>query len=168
MPDHPGDVPGGSVTGRSDAPGSVADIQASALGYLARREHSRLELQRKLADKGFDGSLVGTVIDELAARNLQSDRRYAEQYVRLRAEKGYGVLRIRAELGERGIGAADIRFGFDENNIDWFENACRARLKKFGPTAPADIRERARQERYLQYRGFSWEETREAIAADAT
>lgn len=124
------------------------------MGLLARREHSRAELQRKLAERGFAAEDIEPLLDRLAAQRLQSDARFTESYVRMRRGRGYGPQRIRAELRERGIGAdligqaLDAQAGADTPRIDdiW--------RRKFAGCLPQDYRERARQMRFLQQRGF--------------
>lgn len=133
------------------------------MALLARREHSRLELERKLRQRGMDSADLVPVLDELAAAGLQSDARFAEHYARSRAERGYGPLRIRAELQERGIGSAGIAAALATLEGDWTGQARLAREKRFGPNRPADLKERARQTRFLLQRGFSQEQIRQAL-----
>jgi regulatory protein len=133
------------------------------VALLARREHSRLELERKLRQRGMDGADLAPVLDELAAANLQSDARFAEHYARGRAERGYGPLRIRAELQARGIGSAGVATALASLEADWAGQACLAREKRFGPDRPADLKERARQTRFLLQRGYSQEQIRRAL-----
>lgn len=125
------------------------------MGLLARREHSRAELARKLTERDFAADDIEPLLDRLAAQRLQSDVRFTESYVRMRRGRGYGPQRIRAELRERGIGADLIeqalgsQTGADAPRIDdiW--------RRKFAGHLPQDYRERARQMRFLQQRGFS-------------
>ncbi len=141
------------------------EVRARAVSFLARREHSRQELAHKLTTRGAPASLVEEVIDELAGENLQSDRRFAEQYARSRAQRGHGPLKIRAELRERGIDdhlVADA-FAEAESLTDWFELATEARWKRFGQHPPETAAERAKQTRFLQQRGFSHEQIRAAL-----
>jgi regulatory protein len=133
------------------------------VALLARREHSRLELERKLRQRGMDGADLAPVLDELAAANLQSDARFAEHYARGRAERGYGPLRICAELQARGIGSAGVATALAILEADWAGQACLAREKRFGPDRPADLKERARQTRFLLQRGYSQEQIRRAL-----
>ena len=142
---------------------SPADIRARALNLLARREHSRLELARKLRQRGMAGADLEQVLDELAAARLLSDTRFAEEYVRSRAGRGYGPVRIRAELRERGIDDAGIQAALAELGEDWCQQARAARQRRFGAEPPADLKERARQSRVLQQRGFSPEQIRQAL-----
>jgi regulatory protein len=139
-----------------------AEVYAKAVELLARREHSAQELARKLRTRGCDQAVVETVLARLAAERLQSDARYAEVYLRQRSEKGYGPQRIRAELQERGvderlIGEA-MRRAVDEGEVDWFERAATAYVRKFGGRPVEDLKDRAKRQRFLQYRGFSHEQ----------
>ncbi len=130
------------------------------MDLLARREHSRAELHRKLTVKGFDAELAEQVVSKLQADNLQSDERFTQQYVRYRAEKGYGPLRIRQELKERGIHSSLIEEHVICDDPAWSERLTQVKNRRFGAGYPADIRERARQQRFLNYRGFSPEQIR--------
>jgi regulatory protein len=92
-----------------------------------------------------------------------SDRRFADTYVQARFDRGYGPLRIEAELRERGIGsllAEEAMAGFAAL---WAPSAGRQRRKRFGSATPAGFGERARQMRFLQQRGFTGEEVRAAM-----
>ncbi len=147
----------------ADVEYSPADIRARALNLLARREHSRLELARKLRQRGMAGADLEQVLNELAAARLLSDTRFAEEYARSRAGRGYGPVRIRAELRERGIDDAGIQAALAELGEDWCRQAREARQRRFGAEPPADLKERARQSRFLQQRGFSPEQIRQAL-----
>lgn len=121
---------------------------------LGAREHTRVELTRKLADRGHDSSLVRQVLDDLAQRGLQSDERYTEQYLAMRTRKGYGPLRIRAELAEKGISETMIQDWLDPRDPAWRESMHEVARAKFGPQPPEDRKEMARRARFLEYRGF--------------
>ena len=105
------------------------------------------------------------MLDRLAACGLQSDARYAEQYVAMRAARGYGPVRIRAELRERGVDAAVIDDWLDERDASWRERLRVVARKRFGAAAPADFRERARRARFLEQRGFGAELIRRELFA---
>jgi len=136
---------------------SAADVRLAAMDLLARREHSRDELRRKLLCRFSDSDLVGREIDRLAAENLQSDDRFAGSYLRQRVGRGYGPLRIRGEMRQRGIGDEGIAQAFAAAGCDWNALAARALERKFGTRPCADLREKARRSRFLQYRGFAFE-----------
>jgi len=133
------------------------------MDLLARREHSRRELQGKLLQRGFEPGLIEQVIAELAAEGLQSDLRFAEAYLQQRYERGYGPLRIRQELQQRGITEDLLEDGLQAYAEAWSARAWQVRCKRFGDELPGDLRERARQSRFLQYRGFSGAQIRRAL-----
>jgi len=125
---------------------------------LAAREHTRAELRRKLGGRReATPEAVEAVLDALAARGLQSDARYAEQYLAMRVARGYGPVRIRAELRERGVESALIDDWLDERDPAWRERLRAVACKRFGAAAPADYKERARRARFLEQRGFGTE-----------
>jgi len=142
------------------------DPYPRAMALLAQREHSARELERKLCDKGFSPALVAECIARLQQERLQSDVRYAESYVHMRTGKGYGPLRIRAELAERGVADEFIAPPLEEMTGQWAELAEQARRKRFGNRLPKDFQERARQARFLQYRGFATEHFRNVFSGD--
>lgn len=129
-------------------------LRGRALALLTRREHSRVELERKLGGLGADSGLVADVLDELAERRLQSDERFAEVFVRSRAEKGHGPRSIAADLRARGLDAAAVAAALDASGYDWAQRAAEVRQARFGRLLPREPREKARQLRFLQYRGF--------------
>jgi regulatory protein len=131
-----------------------AACKRAALDLLARREHSRRELERKLAARGFGHDLVAPALDELESSGALAERRFTEVFIRSRADKGRGPVRIRAELAERGIAAADSADLLRSADVDWAAEARAVRVKRFGAGLPRGFAERARQARFLEYRGF--------------
>ncbi|RFF32886.1 regulatory protein RecX [Wenzhouxiangella sediminis] len=138
-----------------------AEIREAALRLLARREHSRLELSRKLKQRGWADCDVEVVIDELADENLQSEARFAESFVRQRVARAYGPMRIRAELSERGLDRAEITRALETESPDWFAIAADWYEKRYGPEPPADLKEKSRRQQALARRGFAHEHIRE-------
>jgi len=127
----------------------------AAVHLLSMREHSRLELERKLLHR-FDMAVVQQVLQDLEQQGLQSDARFAEQYVHSRRNKGYGPLRIRLELVERGIADELISTWLDAD-LDWRRVMLEVAERKFGVSPPADRKELAKRGRFLSCRGFpSW------------
>lgn len=127
------------------------------MDLLARREHSREELRRKLVRRDYDAALVDSVIEELAAENLQSDDRYTEAYVSERAGKGYGPLYITQGLRSRGIDDHLIDQYLDPNDPEWIRRAAEVQTRRFGVIESGDQRTYAKAVRFLQQRGFSGE-----------
>lgn len=128
-------------------------IRKVAMDILAMREHGRIELKRKLLRKGALPELVDAVLDQLTSDKLLSEQRYLESYIRSRVNAGYGPLRIQQELMERGISKADIKQALQEAPYDWQEKLEEAWQRKFN-TFPQDAKEKAKQGRFLLYRGF--------------
>lgn len=137
-----------------------SDIRRAAMDLLARREHSYRELQRKLVARFADAQLVRVELEKLRDERLQSDERFAESYLHSRAQRLYGPLRIRLELRERGIDESLIAAVMAQSGIDWQANLQALVRSKFGHAAPSDIKEKAKRQRFLQYRGFVGDGTR--------
>ena len=124
-----------------------------AIRLLARREHSRLEVRRKLARRGHVAQAVEDALAALAEQGLQSDARFAASYVRTALARGQGPAKIRADLRMRGIDTAGADQALDVD-ADWLQLAGDVRRKRFGEQAPESRREAARQARFLVGRGF--------------
>lgn len=130
---------------------------------LTRREHSRKELQAKLLTRGYNCAAVMSVLDELEAGDWLSDERFAAAYAQSRVRRGFGPVRIREELRQRGVEAEQIRQACDSVETDWNRLAGQARRKRFGAQVPQELPERARQQRYLSARGFDHDHCRSAL-----
>ena len=128
--------------------------RGQALDLLARREHSRLELERKLLARSYSDDLVMVTLDGLERTGALAVGRFVESFVRSRTARGQGPVRIRAELAKRGVDVPEAAALLGAESIDWFEAARSAWAKRFGASPPADFKERARQARFLAYRGF--------------
>ena len=138
-----------------------ADCRRQALNLLARREHSRVELERKLKVRSHKDDLIKDVLDELIDEGLLASDRFTEIFVRTRAAKGQGPVRIRMELAKRGIPKCDTWLDADE--YDWNALAAETRIKRFGTKLPGGFKDRARQVRFLEYRGFSHDQIANAL-----
>lgn len=156
----------------STSPASAGDsteffqaLFTSALDLLSRREHSCQELRQKLRLKYPDGDfdrIFDRVLLRLQALNYQSDKRFAEVFCRSRVLRGQGPLRIRQELQLRGVASALVQGAMDriQDEVDWYQLALDQLQRKFRrPVDPAaarqeQMKERARRQRYLAYRGF--------------
>lgn len=143
-----------------------ADVRLAAMNLLARREHSRLELVRKLRPRVEDDELLVAVLDKLTEDRLLDDERFCEAFVRMRANGGYGPVRVRAELKEKGVADQLISTYMAEHEADWFEQAKQVFEKKFGLAPDTDAKSRAKQQRFLAQRGFSFEQIKSALAGN--
>ncbi len=139
------------------------EIRKKAMDFLARREYGQAELIRKLADKGYRRNIVETVVCQLSHEGLQDDDRFAEAFVQSRINQGKGPVRIRLDLGSRGIADAVIELAIEESRADWRGLAEAVRRRKFGASLPKDFKEKARQMRFLQYRGFEQDHVQAAF-----
>jgi regulatory protein len=121
---------------------------------LSRREHSTRQVASGLRERGFAEALVEALLEELQSERLLDDERYAVQFVRARATRGQGPRRIRMELKEAGVDDSLVTRAL-ETAPDFHAVARALRRRRFGDALPEDHTERARQSRFLQYRGFS-------------
>ncbi len=137
-----------------------------AMNLLARRDHSRQELTEKLGRRNIEPLTLESVIDRLTEEGLQSDGRFAESYSHSRMQRGRGPVRIRMELEQRGVSEAPIETAIAALDVDWRNLARDVRHRKFGGGAPGSYKERARQARFLQHRGFSHDQIRAAMATE--
>ena len=138
-------------------------VRTAALALLTGRDFARQELARRLARRGYPEALIESVIAGLVAERLLSESRFTEQFVGQQARRGHGPVRIRMELRERGVADEEIDSALAAAEEDWVAHAREARRRRFGPAGPADFRERARQGKFLQYRGFTSEQIRAAL-----
>jgi len=129
-------------------------INEVAIGLLSRREHSVLELKRKLTQKSFTEAEIEQSIQRLLDNNLLSEERFTESYINMRRRKGYGPVRIAQELRQRGIDGDFFEDYLDRNNTEWRVVMKRQYEKKYGDELAEDYAEKAKRAKYLQSRGF--------------
>ena len=145
-----------------------AEAYNRTLGLLSRREHSVVELRRKLAVRGYDGEIQQQVIEKLQSRGLQDDSEFARSFVDSRRGRGFGPIKISAELQQRGIDRETSRELLN-GDAQWLASCQQVAERKFGlarlgvdelddpddDVQPLDQRERLRRSRFLQQRGFA-------------
>lgn len=139
--------------------------QQRALGLLVRREHSRKELTRKLAARGVAGDEAQAAVARMTEAGWQSDKRFAEQLVRSRANAGQGPIRIRAELAMHGLGRDAVAAAMDGYDGDWAENA-RDLVRRRFPGGAEDLAVRRKAADFLVRRGFDGDQIRAAVRFD--
>jgi regulatory protein len=135
-------------------------LKARAVDLLSRREYSRRELQQKLAPHAESAEELQALLDELGQRGWQSDERFAEQFTQIKGRK-YGSRRLAAEMREKGIAPDAIQSAL--SGQDDVELARQLWQKKFG-RAPQSAEERAKQMRFLAYRGVSMDAIRKVLS----
>ena len=132
---------------------SEPSLKSRAMRFLARREHTRVELKRKLVPRAQEGEDVDGLLDELTQTGWLSDARFAEQAARAKARR-FGPIKLAHYLKSRGVGeeaiAAGIR-GAGADGVASLEAVWRTRFRAL----PTDEREKLRQVRFLQGRGFA-------------
>lgn len=135
-----------------------SECYAAAMRMLVRREYSQLELRQKLQLKDFDSALIDSAINLLIEQNYQSDERFAEDFIIMRFNQGKGPIKISGELKQRGIEY------FDLSVFDWFALAQKIRMTKYGEDLPSAYKEIAKQKRFLQSRGFGFDQINQAFS----
>jgi len=138
----------------------MASLRVRALQLLTRRDHSRAELRAKLAAEAESAEELDAVLDTLQEQRLLSDNRYASQRVVARAGR-YGNARLKQELRQTGISDEDIAAALPEAG-DETRRCQSVWARKFGEL-PKSAAERAKQMRFLQYRGFSGDAIRRVM-----
>jgi regulatory protein len=140
-------------------------VRASAIALLARRDFATGELRSKLTQRGYAEEIVTGTLEELVAEGVLNDARYVEHYVSYHAARGEGPLRMEAELKEFGLASELIQAALD-GGPDWKARARDVRTRRFGDDLPESWPEKAKQGRFLQYRGFSSDQIRAALGPD--
>ena len=136
-------------------------LRERALRLLARREHSRAELGRKLAAHAGPDDDLETLLEDLQRRKLLSDERYAESRAHALSRK-FGAARIAHELRAKGLDKELAGRAAETARATEIERARRVWLRKFR-NPPESREERARQTRFLQSRGFSFDAIRAVV-----
>lgn len=131
------------------------DAYKAGLRCLVRREHSTVELARKLRAKAFSPEQISQALQELIAQGYLSDARFIENYTRYRLNSGWGPVMIEQELLEKGVSPGLISQQIALLDEDWITLARQVRQKKFGAAMPQTLTDILKQKRFLQYRGFT-------------
>ena len=142
------------------------EVRKKAMDFLARREYGRTELIKKLTDKGYRCEVAKDAIRTLTAEGLQSDQRFAETFVQSRINQGKGPVRIRLDLGQRGVSDTLIEQALEASGANWNALAIDASAKKFGDGQAVDFNEKAKRMRFLQYCGFEPDQIQSAVGSD--
>ena len=132
-----------------------AEIYNKALDLLSRREHSRKELFLKLINRFESQEEINLTLDKLEGKKLLSDSRFAEEYVQARRKKGFGPIKISAELEKRGVYETLISKEIDKFD-DWEKIAELSFKKKFPDGVSKDFRKLQKQKNFLSNKGFTF------------
>lgn len=138
-------------------------VRTRAITYLSRREYSRVELRKKIlfsmrqfeCEHDLGASITDEVLDDLAQHNWQSDARVAASVAKVKGER-YGNARVKHELNQQGLDSETIAATLEQLASTELKRAHDVWLKKFGQT-PADLKEKAKQVRFMASRGFGFD-----------
>lgn len=139
-----------------------------AVQLLAQRNHSSIELKQKLRQfyikkqaneqMVIDNNFIDEQLDKVVQYSIEhhwiDDIGYIEQYVRMRARKGYGLIRIVGELKQRGLNVASVNNIIKKENIDWSELGLKQVQKKFHHLDKRDLQQKVKVFQFLAYKGF--------------
>lgn len=137
-------------------------LRSYAFAVLTRKEYSKADLIEKLMTWAQNREEVLILVDELAAKDYQSDQRVAEMTVRSQVRKGKGPNRIKLALRTKQLDKDLVQEDLAE--IDWYTQAYELKLKKYGTDVAKDPKIKAKQIRFLQYRGFEMDAIMKAIS----
>ncbi|WP_420791174.1 regulatory protein RecX [Enterovibrio gelatinilyticus] len=142
-----------------------------AVGLLARRDHSELELRQKLAQKQYPPEEIDTAIEHCYYHGWLDDKRFAEAMLRLGVSKGHGWQRICFDAKRKGITSAMLETAQENQQHDWYELAKELATRRFadldGVLPEVDFKQRAKWTRYLQSRGFSFDQINYALSKES-
>lgn len=138
----------------------------AAIQLLSRRDHGEYELYQKLSLKGYEQDAIQEAVNFCIDHNYLDDLRYAKSQIRQHVYKGHGERRIRQELQQKRVADSVVDKAMEEEPQDWFELAKQAAEKKFKGIEAKDQKEYAKQVRFLQYRGYSFEQISYALSAN--
>jgi regulatory protein len=146
-----------------------ADIRMAAMNMLAMREQSAKELSEKLLRKFKDPQAINSVVDQLINESLQSDTRFTEAFTAMRKRQGKGPVIIRLELLAQGVGEDLISQYLNFDDPAWTESASnlykkRCQVSRLDKSNSLDQKERAKQQRFLQSRGFTQQQIMSALS----
>lgn len=144
---------------------SPAQLRLYAMNLLARREYSARELQQKLSTRSSVESLIHQVIEKLQHDGLQSDERFAEAFVGMRLRQGKGNRMVAMELKQKGISATLIQKWISDDD-QWRVSLTGLIDRRFAGQIAKDPKEKAKQLRYLQSRGFTYEQIQSVVRSN--
>lgn len=136
-------------------------LRTTAFALLAKREYSKRDLQQKLVELGANTDDAEILVDELAEQNYQSDERMAGIVVRSQIKQGRGLARVKQALKKYHLDETLAEESLQD--VDWLQQAYQLKVKKFGTDVSRDPKIKAKQIRFLQYRGFSFDIIMQAI-----
>jgi regulatory protein len=133
-------------------------LKEDMVALLARRDHSQHEILKKMRAKQHADDAILDTIQEFSQKGLLSEQRFTETHIRKQRRKGYGPLRISLELQTHRIDQAIVAQHLDINDNAWLDDIRAVWQKRFKGIKPTHFNDKAKQMRFLQYRGFTPEQ----------
>ena len=137
-------------------------IRIKIMDYLSRREHSTKEIYQKMSRRVESKDMLNEEINRLISDGLISDERFAESYFQSRKNRGFGPLRIRNELVQRGI--KESIFDSIQRDTDWTACALKALKKKTNGKDLMETKEILKLKKFLNYRGYEFQDIDKAFS----
>ena len=153
----------GKGPGKASGKSEYDILMHKAIHLLSMREHSVKELQDKLSAKSEDADTVLAVMDFLLENDYVSDTRFTEAFIRSKANRGHGPIKIRAELRGKGVSSLMIDEYLDASAGVWFDNAAQLYDKKYGEEPVSDYNTWSKRARFLQGRGFTMDHIQSTV-----
>ena len=143
----------------AEHPNRKADqaLRLAAMNLLARREHSSAELKQKLMQKGWQAERIDLTLHRLQQEGLQNDARFVEHYIRYRAQRGFGPVKIQYELQQKGVDHALIQQHMQSWQSEWPERMRQVVVRKRKHVADfvsLSLEEQRKMQCFLRQRGF--------------
>ena len=135
-----------------------SELKSLAFSYLARQEYSQSQLRERLSKRCEKPELIERVLTYLVEEGYQSDRRFAETYIRAKSEQGQGAKKINFDLSRKGISKNLISELLESRQDDPKQVALNYLKRKFGEEPPLDMKEKSKWFRHMAGRGFSFDE----------
>ncbi|WP_242413580.1 MULTISPECIES: regulatory protein RecX [Salinivibrio] len=148
----------------------AASCQEIAVGLLARRDHSVHELTQKLSQRGFDDDAITLSINDCLERGWLDDARFATSLLRQGINKHHGWLRICQDAKRKGIDIELLARAEQDAEVDWYLLAKETAIRKYadldGRLPPVEHKVKAKRMRFLQSRGFNFDQIQYALNDD--
>jgi regulatory protein len=141
-----------------------AQLRLAAMNLLARREYSAQELRQKLSQRSSEIDVINQVIQRLIQDGLQSDERFTEAFTKMRLRQGKGSAVVSFELKQKGISQELIGVYIQNSDSQWQDSLSQLIHRRFAGQIADEPREKAKQLRFLQSRGFTLDQIRQVIS----
>ena len=141
-----------------------AGLRQAIINLLGRRDYSRKELYDKYKVRVESLADLDSVLDDFAELGWQCDTRFCESYLNSRRYR-YGPIRLKYELGNKGISEDQVEQALEQLDMDWYAQATDILQRKYADLDTQDHKQKGKAYRFLAQRGFNSEHIQQALAA---